>query len=143
MQIIAFGFTALDMLAESKAISEMSPSMRLRLRSCANGLNRSCQQNEKTLAKRLACDVPDAADPTADPTADPIDDLTEADIEEALQQARAVMNSYTNRLSGARPATGPHAVQASQRDRKKGLWTGAMMDALAQTGVPVQPGSAA
>jgi hypothetical protein len=137
VQIIAFGFSALDVLAEAKAVTEMSLGMRLRFRGCANGLNRSCQQNGKTLAKRLTCDVPDAANPAADP----VDDLEEPAIEEALQQARTVMNSYSNRLSGARPATGPHAVHASQRDRKKGLWSGPMMDALAQNGVPAHPAS--
>src|ERR1700750_2116770 len=37
--IIALGMTTLDVLAEAKT-AEMSQSMRLRYRSCANGLNR-------------------------------------------------------------------------------------------------------
>ncbi|MDR3531892.1 MAG: hypothetical protein P4L90_15260 [Rhodopila sp.] len=136
VQIIAFGFSALDVLAEAKAI-EMSPSMKLRYRGCANSLNRSCQQNEKTLAKRLACDLPDAA-----PAAEPADDISEAEVQEVLQQTRAKIETYRNRLSGARPATGPHAIPASQPERHNRLWSGAMMDALAGTGAPVQSAAA-
>lgn len=122
-KIIAFGFSALDMLAESKAIHEMPLPLRLRYRGCANGLDRSCQQNEKALAKHLACDEPNAAEPA--------NDISENDMEESLQQAKAVIDSYRNRLSGARPATTPHAVQTSRPNRNK-VWTTAMMDGLIQ-----------
>ena len=46
--IIAFGMTTLDVLAEAKT-AEMSQSMRLRYRGCANNLNRSTLQTEKAL----------------------------------------------------------------------------------------------
>jgi hypothetical protein len=86
--IIAFGLSALDALAQAKA-EDMSPSLRLRHRSCANGLNRACQQNEKALAKPRACQ-----DPAATP-----DDLPEPDLQQALLQARARITATRNRLS--------------------------------------------
>src|ERR1700754_1302190 len=58
--IIAFGLTTLDVLAEAKT-AEMSQSMRLRYRSCANGLSRSTLQTEKALDQRLGDEIPTAA----------------------------------------------------------------------------------
>ncbi len=60
--IIAFGMTTLDVLAEAKT-AEMSQSMRLRYRSCANSLNRSTLQTEKALDQRLGDQIPAAAPP--------------------------------------------------------------------------------
>jgi hypothetical protein len=57
--IIAFGMTTLDVLAEAKT-AEMSQSMRLRYRSCANSLNRSTLQTEKALDQRLGDQIPAA-----------------------------------------------------------------------------------
>jgi hypothetical protein len=97
-QIIAFGLSALDALAEAKA-AEMSPALRLRYRGCANSLNRACQQNEKALARLRACDVPAAPEPR--------DDLSEDHLQEALLQAKARIDATRNRLSNARtPAKG-------------------------------------
>jgi hypothetical protein len=48
--------SALDMLAEAKAVHEMPLPLKLRYRSCANGLDRSCRQNENAPVKRFACD---------------------------------------------------------------------------------------
>src|SRR6202161_939469 len=58
--IIALGMTTLDVLAEAKTI-EMSPSMRLRYRSCANSLNRSTLRTEQALDQRLGDEIPAAA----------------------------------------------------------------------------------
>ncbi len=55
--IIALGMTTLDVLAEAKT-AEMSQSMRLRYRSCANGLNRATLQTEKALDQRLGDEIP-------------------------------------------------------------------------------------
>jgi len=96
-QIIAFGLTALDALAEAKA-TEMTPAMRLRYRGCANSLNRACQQNEKALARLRACDVPAAPEPR--------DDTSEEHLHEALRQAQARIDATRNRLSNGR-ASGP------------------------------------
>jgi hypothetical protein len=56
-RIIAFGMTALDTLAEARTV-EMSPSLRLRHRGCANSLNRSASLNEKALERSLANNPP-------------------------------------------------------------------------------------
>ncbi|WP_428485234.1 hypothetical protein [Rhodopila sp.] len=135
VQIIAFGFSALDVLAEAKA-TEMSPTLRLRFRGCANGLNRSCQQNEKALARRLTCDIPNVAAAEAEP----LNDVPDPAVEEAIQQASAKIETYRNRLSGARPATVPHAIAPSQQDANPRPWGSAIMQALAETQTP---GSAA
>ncbi len=51
-QIVTFGLFTLDILADAKSV-EMSPSMRLRYRGCANSLHLATQQTEKALAKLL------------------------------------------------------------------------------------------
>ena len=129
-RIIAFSFSALDILAEAK-VTEMSVTMRLRFRSCANGLNRACQQNEQALAKSLACDQPNAPAPTAEP----IDDLPDAQVEAALQQAHAQIETYRNRLSPTRPP--------SQQDPNPRPWGSAMLAALADQLAPLPPPASA
>ena len=131
-RIIAYGIAALATLGEASD-PEMPASMRLRFRGCANGLDRSGQQNETALAKRLACDVPDAA---AAPV-EPVDDMADADVQAEITQARAKIDTCRNRLSGASPK--PHAVPGSKQENNRRLWSGAMMDALAELGMPVQP----
>jgi hypothetical protein len=142
VQIIAFSFSALDVLAEAEAIREMSAATRLRYRGCANGLNRSCQQNEKTLAKRLACDLPDAPDPALDLAPDqagePIDDMPQEAVEAILQHAHAEIVAYHNRLPGVRAATSPHPAPTSQDSRNERPPGSAMMNALFTTGTPPQ-----
>src|ERR1700733_8382552 len=82
--IIALGMTTLDVLAEAKT-AEMSPSMRLRYRSCANSLNRSTLQTEKALDLRLCDEVL----PASNPTPEPMNDLPEAELKAAIEQAQA------------------------------------------------------
>jgi hypothetical protein len=129
-QIIAPGMTTLDVLAEAKT-AEMSPSMRIRYRGCANGLNRSTLQTEKALDLRLAGDVPI----TPDPMPDPVNDLREADVKAAIEQAQAKIDTYRNGAHSAATSADP----ATLDERSKRLWTGAMMDTLKQMGVPIQP----
>ena len=104
VQIIALGFTTLEILAEAHVATDMSPNMRLRFRGCANSLNRSGQQNEKTLAKRLACDVPAATNPETDP----LNDVDDAAVEASIEHARAAIEKYRGSMSGAHPDTAPH-----------------------------------
>ena len=137
-RIIAFGMSALDTLGESTA-TELSASMRLRFRGCANGLNRSSQQNEKTLASRLACDIPEIEVSLPDL----VDDVPDAEVDELVRQTRAHIESCRNRLSGARPANGPQPGPGWQQQRNKGMWGGAMMDRLAEMGMPVKTAPAA
>ncbi len=134
VQVIILGFSTLDTLCEATAV-EMSPSMRLRFRGCANNLNRNGQKTEQTLMKRLACDVPKPTDLAAEPVAD----LPEAQVEETLQQTQAKIDTTRNRLCGNRPAHSPQPQQLSQEARNKRLWGSVMMDTLAEMGMPVQP----
>ena len=129
-QIIALGMTTLDVLAEAKT-AEMSPSMRIRYRGCANGLNRSTLQTEKALDLRLAGDVP----MTPGPMPDPMVDLREADVKAAIEQAQAKIDTYRNGAHSAATSANP----ATLDERSKRLWTDAMMDTLKQMGVPIQP----
>ena len=135
VQIIVFSFAALETLAEANTAG-MSPSMRLRFRGCANNLNRSSQKTEQTLAKRLVCDGPGA---TAEQ--DPINDMPEQAAEEILQQTQSQIDTYRNRAAGNRPAPGAQPKPQSQEEQNKRLWGAAMMDTLAQMGMPVQPAS--
>lgn len=163
-QIIAFGMSTLETLREAKA-DDMSSSMRVRYRGCANGLNRSGQQNEKTLALRLACDLPTAKVP--------VNDISDATAQAAAQQAQAKIDSYRNRLWGRAPhATGVHAVPVpkgpasgspvskmrgvpmpefqwpavkvspEEEARNNEMWGDAMIQVLSDMGRPVQPAGA-
>ena len=136
VQVIILGFSTLDTLGEAKT-SEMSPSLRLRFRGCANNLNRSCQKTEQTLIKRLGCDAPA---PTQS-TTDPINDIDEPQAEAILQQTQTKIDTTRNRLSSARPAHSPQPNPQSQADRDKRLWASVMMETLAEMGMPVQPAS--
>jgi len=60
-QIIAFGLAAMDSLWLSMA-DDVSLTMKIRLRSTANGLNRSAQQNQRVLDKRRTDDPPSKPD---------------------------------------------------------------------------------
>jgi hypothetical protein len=133
-QVIAYGLAGLETLHEAKT-TEMSPSMRLRYRGCANNLNRSCQKTEQILAIRLAGEDTDAARSPAETAAD----LPETRVQEAIQDVQATIDANRNRLSGARASIpGPRRIPPSQQENKR-LWGGAMMNALAQMGMPVQP----
>jgi hypothetical protein len=134
IQIIAFGLSALETLGEAKT-DEMSPSMRLRFRGCANNLNRSGQKNEQVLARRQARDLPDIVKPVAEP----VDDVPEALVEEIIQQTRTKIDTTRNRLSCTRPASGPYAKPASKEQYDKRPWGSAMLQALAGMGIPAQP----
>jgi hypothetical protein len=131
-QIIAFGMSALETLAEVNA-AEMSPSMCLRHRSCANGLNRSGQQHEKALAVRLTCHHPNAAEPEAEPT----NDVPAAQVQATIQQTQATIDTTRARLSPVRSVSASPLMGTPQQDRNKQLWGGAMIDTLAQMGMPV------
>ena len=131
--IIALGMTTLDVLAEAKT-AEMSQSMRLRYRSCANSLNRSTLQTEKALDQRLGDEIPAA--PSEMP--EPIDDMRQAEIMAAIQQYKAKIDSQRPR---AHPATGPNPATNDPRDQAWApeLWASAMLDSLQQQAAPVQP----
>jgi hypothetical protein len=131
--IIAFGMTTLDVLAEAKT-AEMSQSMRLRYRSCANSLNRSTLQTEKALDQRLGDEIPTA--PVEMP--EPIDDMREAEIMAAIQQHKANIDTQRPR---ANPAAAPHPATNDPMDPawNPHLWASAMINSLQQPGALAQP----
>jgi hypothetical protein len=134
-RIIALSLTSLELLGQAKATTDMPPDVRLLYIASANSLARTCHQNEVTLAKRLACEVPGAT------VTEPVDDLSRQDADAALQEAQAKIDSYRNRLSGARPAAGPHAVPGSHPDPTQRPWSSAMINTLIEQAAA--PGPAA
>ena len=111
VQIIAFSFSALDVLAEAEA-TEMAPALRLRFRSCANNLNRSSQASEATLAKSLASDAPEAGDYASEP----VDDMPEAAFEKSLALAKTHIASYRDSLSATHPVAAGQPVPFCQQN---------------------------
>jgi hypothetical protein len=110
-QIIAL--TTLDVLAESKT-AEMSQSMRIRYRGCANGRNRSTLNTEKALDRRLDCELPAA---TPEPMPEPVNDVPDADMEIAMEQARAAIEAHRNSLPSPRLASAAPKPPSRRRTR--------------------------
>jgi hypothetical protein len=137
-QIVAFGMSTLDTLAEAKA-ADMSLSMRLRYRGCANGLDRSCKHHETALDRRLAGDPPMAEESAPEP----VNDLPDADAQRMIEAAQAAIASHRSRLAPEHSATHAHPSPATgltgpaQEWRNMKLSADAMMNALKQMGVPV------
>jgi hypothetical protein len=131
--IIALGMTTLDVLSEAKT-AEMSQSMRLRYRSCANSLNRSTLRTEQALDQRLGDEIPAA--PAEMP--EPIDDMREAEIMAVIQQHKAEVDAQRPRVH---PATAPHPATKGAPDQtwNPELWATAMINSLQQPAGPVQP----
>jgi hypothetical protein len=75
VQIIAFSLSALDALTAAKIDTTLAPSMQLRVRNCANALNRSAQQAQKALATRMKCDRPSTAKSIGNPTGLPTEEI--------------------------------------------------------------------
>jgi hypothetical protein len=137
-QIIALGMTTLDVLAEAKT-AEMSQSMRIRYRGCANGLNRSALNTEKALDRRLDCELPAA---TPDPVPEPVNDVSDADMEIAMEQARAAIEAHRNSRPNPRPASTAPKTPVNTlhpmppQEQTKQLWASAAADARKQIGLP-------
>ncbi len=141
-QIIALGMTTLDVLAEAKT-AEMSQSMQIRYRGCANGLNRSALNTEKALDRRLDCDLPPAI---PDPVPEPVNDVPDADMEIAMEQARAAIEAHRNSVQSRRAASDAPKTPVTTsvktthpttpQEQNQPLWSSAILDALAQIGVP-------
>lgn len=127
-RIIALSMTTLDVLAEAKTV-EMSQSMRIRFHGCANGLNRSTMQVEKSLDTNQAREAPQPSQPVSET----VDDLPDTDPQGATEPARVAIDAHR----AAPPATNPRPVTLEARNKQ--LWAGAMMDTLRQMGHPVQP----
>ena len=134
--IIAFGMTTLEILGEAKTV-EMSVSMRLRYRTCANGLNRAMLHSEKSLDRSLACEGPA---PTPQPMHEPINDLHETVVHGAIEAANATIATYRNRLAGPPAAVLGARLTTTAKERDERIWAGAMMETLLQMGIPVRTG---
>jgi hypothetical protein len=119
-RIIALSFAALDLLAEARG-DEMPYTLRLRACGYANSLERSCQQEERALAKRLAVDPPEVPRPPVEP----IDDLPDAALAAAFEQARLQIEDYRASLSDGR-TTGAHATPALTGAQHDPSWIGAI-----------------
>lgn len=135
-QIIAFGMSTLDTLAEAKA-ADLSPSLRIRFRGCANNLNRSANQHQESLDRLLARDAPQALVPMPEPA----NDLSDTEVQEAIGEARAAIETYRNHLFATRPAIAMDSATQPQHDTQP--WAGAMMQTLQQMGflnIPAQGG---
>jgi AcrR family transcriptional regulator len=126
VQIIAFSMSVLDVLYEAST-TEMSASMRLRARGCANNLDRSFQKNEQALSKRFAGDPPNLVKPAEEP----IDDLSDFDVDEAIQHAQAAIARHRAGFA-ANPAPDDQLQDDQLQDAA--IWAAA----LAQAGMPAQ-----
>ncbi|HEY4044964.1 MAG TPA: hypothetical protein VGM32_24385 [Rhodopila sp.] len=120
-QIIAFSMTTLETLKEART-ADMSMAMRLRHRSCANGLNRATLQAEKSLDRSLASEAPAPAPPISEP-------VSNSHASEGIRPKMANLGNH------------PAAQPPTSAERNKRLWAGAMIDTLQQMGVPTQPPS--
>jgi hypothetical protein len=118
-RIMAMTFTSLELLSEATSNQITFPT-RLRTCSLGNSLGRSCQQDERALAKRLSC----VGQKASSKTAEPINDLTDAQAAASLERTKAKLESYRNRLSGTQPATGKNT------DPDQRPWGSKMMQAL-------------
>jgi hypothetical protein len=121
--------TTLDVLAEAKT-AEMSQSMRLRYRGCANNLNRSTLQTEKALDERLARELP----PDPAEMAEPIDDMRQAEIMAAIQQHKAKVNAQRPHTH---PAATPHLAPDQTWDPQ--LLAAAMINSLPSPALRSKP----
>jgi hypothetical protein len=93
VQIIAYSMSGLELLTLAKADPSLSPALQIRLRSCANNLNRSAHQAEKTLTARLKCDLPTPSEPKAEPIDDTTPDQTEEILRRIDTQVAAARNT--------------------------------------------------
>jgi hypothetical protein len=132
-RIIAFGMSTLDTLAEAQA-EDLSTSMRIRYRSCANGLNRSCKQHEDALTRRLSRDLP----ATTETHPEPVNDLPEADAQRAIKAAQTEIANHRKHLPAVRPATAPPANRGP-RQPERNAHPGALVQALRQMGASLGP----
>ena len=130
-RIIAFSMATLDTLSEATS-GTLSPAMKLRYRSCANGLNRATAQTEKALDQSLARDLPVQTDALAEP----INDVSDAETQATIDHATAAIQAHRDRKSAFRPVA---TSNRNQPDRNKQLWAGAMRDTLKQMGIDGGP----
>jgi hypothetical protein len=125
VKIIAYSMSGLELLTLAKVDTSLSASQQIRLRGCANNLNRSANQAEKTLTARLKCDLPTQPDAQAEP----VNDTTQAQTEEILHRIDAQIAAAQN------------AAQPAKRGKGSAIFNALFAEAssLAQTAPPHRP----
>ncbi len=131
-QVIALSMSSLDSLGEAFS-TELTASMRLRLRGGANALNRSAEQTLRSLDKRQAAEPVEAAQPP-DPL--PIDPPMQ-DAELPPVQPPTPIRAQSATPTPARPAT-PAPTQSHpapeifSEAEKHQIWADAMRELAAE-----------
>jgi hypothetical protein len=141
-EVIAFGLAALDALRLSMA-PDLSLSMKLKLRSCANGLNRSVQASTKRLESSAALPAAACQAPEPEPQpAHPLPDLSPAPIPPGATQDHQNALHWANamRAEAARLHASDAHVPPDQRKINR-QWVdvlGQVADELTQGKGPTQ-----
>ena len=125
-QVIACSLTALSTMAEAEG-ADMSPAVRLRFRSCANTVTRHGHQAQKTLDKRLACDLPQEFGPA--------DADAEAEVIEQLRQTQQLVEGCKKRLAEDNSEAAWRTLPA-QLDLDAPPWDSEMPTAAARAAMP-------
>lgn len=108
---LAFNLSALDTLARAEADPDMSATLRLRHRACANALHRSAARNTQAIAAQRRCDEPTqpGKDNQAGKDNQPArNNLTQAELDRLLDEAQATLTSGLNRLKPPPVRPGAH-----------------------------------
>ena len=107
-KLIACTMTALSAMAEAEG-ADLTPAMRLRVRACANTVNRHANHAQQTLDKRppdkhQAHDLPAHHVPTIQIEEDPaVAAAKDAEVIERLRQVKAMIETSRQRLAETNP----------------------------------------
>ncbi|WP_428489542.1 hypothetical protein [Rhodopila sp.] len=106
-KLIACTMTALSAMAEAEG-ADLTPSMRLRVRACANTVNRHANQAQQALDKHQARDIPGRPVPIPaqdiEVEEDPaVADAKDAEVIERLRQVKAMIETTRQRLAETDP----------------------------------------
>lgn len=132
VQIIAYSMSGLELLILAKIDTSLSGSQQIRLRGCANNLNRSAHQAEKTLTARLKCDLPVQSGIAAKPVrAEPIPAPLMEDTDPV--QTEEILRRIDAQVAAARTAAQP------AKSQKGSAMLNALFAELAPSPKPVAP----
>jgi hypothetical protein len=134
-QIIAFGLAALGSLCLSMA-GDLTLNMTLRLRGNANALNRSAEQNRRTLAHRHPSPAQQQqTEPRFDPGTDPFQAATLADLAETDRRSAEVLAARRapepppEQPAAQTPTTTPTPTDSrlftETKEQQKAMWAAA------------------
>lgn len=120
-RILAYSLAGLDLLNQAR-ITEMTPQLRLRCHGSANSLDRTSQQNEQMLTKRLAVEP----SPEPEPPVEPVEDDVDPELDKQIREVHAILKSRGYPLRGSQSEAPPTP-------------SAAMMQALAASQLPIPP----